>query len=190
MKIIRYLSFFFITSLIFLIIFFSFFFDSKSLKNSIADNISKKISGDIKFDDKIDLTLFPNPKIALKNLSFFNKKLAVKVPNTQITSNWIFFLNGNFKFKNIEFLNPTINLNLETVDQSKVHNNYFLHVNLENNFKFLNNYLTAFEKIEMKNGIIKILTNLGEQNLEKVNLLFTNARKQIRSNFFFQKFQL
>ena len=122
MKIIRYFSFFLVTILILPIIYFSFFFDSESFKNSIADNISNKISGEIRFDNKIDLTFFPYPKIALNNLSYFDKNLSVKVANTQITSKWIYLLRGDLKFKNVKFLNPLVTFDFKRVDQSEIHN--------------------------------------------------------------------
>ena len=188
MKIVRYFSFFFVTILILPIIYFSFFFDSKSFKNSIVDNISKKISGDVRFDNKIDLTFFPYPKLILNNLSFFNNNLSVKVANTQITSKWISILQGDLKFKNVKFLNPIIFFDLKKVDQSKIHNNYFLHASIENNFKFFDQYIKIFEKIEIQNGVVKILTNSRQQNLEKVNFLFTNSIQQINGNFFLKNF--
>ena len=188
MKIIRYFSFFLVTILILPIIYFSFFFDSESFKNSIADNISNKISGEIRFDNKIDLTFFPYPKIVLNNLSYFDKNLSVKVANTQITSKWIYLLRGDLKFKNVKFLNPIVSFDFKRVDQSEIHNNYFLHVNMENNPKFLDQHIRIFEKIEIKNGIVSILTNSGQQNLEKVNFLFVNSRQQINGNFFFKNF--
>ena len=185
MKIIRYFSFFLVTILILPIIYFSFFFDSESFKNSIADNISNKISGEIRFDNKIDLTFFPYPKIVLNNLSYFDKNLSVKVANTQITSKWIYLLRGDLKFKNVKFLNPMVSFDFKRVDQSEIHNNYFLHANIENNSKFLDQHIRIFEKVEIKNGIVSILTNSGRQNLEKVNFLFVNSRQQINGNFFF-----
>ena len=188
MKIIRYFSFFLVTILILPIIYFSFFFDSESFKNSIADNISNKISGEIRFDNKIDLTFFPYPKIVLNNLSYFDKNLSVKVANTQITSKWIYLLRGDLKFKNVKFLNPMVSFDFKRVDQSEIHNNYFLHANIENNYKFLDQHIKIFEKVEIKNGIVSILTNSGQQNLEKVNFLFVNSRQQINGNFFFKNF--
>ena len=188
MKIIRYFSFFLVTILILPIIYFSFFFDSESFKNSIADNISNKISGEIRFDNKIDLTFFPYPKIVLNNLSYFDKNLSVKVANTQITSKWINLLRGDLKFKNVKFLNPMVSFDFKRVDQSEIHNNYFLHANIENNSKFLDQHIRIFEKVEIKNGIVSILTNSGQQNLEKVNFLFVNSRQQINGNFFFKNF--
>jgi len=188
MKIIRYFSFFLVTILILPIIYFSFFFDPESFKNSIADNISNKISGEIRFDNKIDLTFFPYPKIVLNNLSYFDKNLSVKVANTQITSKWINLLRGDLKFKNVKFLNPVVSFDFKRVDQSEIHNNYFLHANIENNSKFLDQHIRIFEKVEIKNGIVSILTNSGRQNLEKVNFLFVNSRQQINGNFFLKNF--
>ncbi len=188
MKIIRYFSFFLVTILILPIIYFSFFFDSESFKNSIADNISDKISGEIRFDNKIDLTFFPYPKIVLNNLSYFDKNLSVKVVNTQITSKWIDLLRGDLKFKNVKFLNPMVSFDFKRINQSEIHNNYFLHANIENNSRFLNQHIRIFEKVEIKNGIVSILTNSGRQNLEKVNFLFVNSKQQINGNFFFKNF--
>ena len=100
MKILRFFSLFFIILLIFPIIYFSFFFDSENFKNSIVENISNKINEDIRFDNQIDLTFFPNPKIVLYNLSFSDKKKTVNVYNTEITSKWESLLRGSFLQKN------------------------------------------------------------------------------------------
>ena len=186
MKIIRFLSFTFITILILPLIYFTFFFDSENFRNSIANYISNKIPGDIKFDNEIDLIFFPNPKIVLNNLVFLDKKVILNVANTEINSKWISFLRGDFKFKNLKFLYPTLSLNLKTINHSEIYNNYFLHANVENNSKFFDQYFRIFEKIEIKNGILKIFSHTGEYNLEKADLLFNNTEKQISGTFSFK----
>ena len=97
-------------------------------------------------------------------------------------------MQGDLKFKNVKFLNPIIFFDLKKVDQSKIHNNYFLHASIENNFKSFDQYIRIFEKIEIQNGVVKILTNSRQQNLEKVNFLFTNSIQQINGNFFLKNF--
>jgi len=186
MKILRFFSLFFIILLIFPIIYFSFFFDSENFKNSIVENISNKINEDIRFDNQIDLTFFPNPKIVLYNLSFSDKKKTVNVYNTEITSKWESLLRGSLEFKKIKFLNPNISLNFKKFKQTRTFEHYFVHVNSNNYSKNIDSHLSLFKEIEVEDGILKILTNSGEKNLEKINLLFTNANRQIDGNFFFK----
>ena len=106
MKIIRYFSFFLVTILILPIIYLSFFFDSESFKNSIADNISNKISGEIRFDNKIDLTFFPYPKMVLNNLSYFDKNQQLKELQMEET----LIIN---KIRDLDFKNSLLSDNLD-----------------------------------------------------------------------------
>ncbi len=183
MKIVRFVFIILFTSPI---IYFTLFFDSVNFKNSIAKNISSKIDGDIKFDNQIDLTFFPNPKIILYNLSFSDQKKTVNVPNTEITPKWMSLVSGNLEFKKIRFLNPNIFINVSKVNQSQTFYNYFVNVNINNNYKIMDLYIKLFDKIEVENGNLKIFTYSGEQTLENINLLFNNIRKQIDLNFFFK----
>ena len=87
------------------IIFFVFFFDSSEIKRIVQSEIAKKFDVNINFNEDISISIFPKPRIILKDFqikedpNFYN----VRIEKIFLYSNWSLIFAKNVK-KKVKFL--------------------------------------------------------------------------------------
>ena len=88
--------------------------DKTKINDFVQNEISEKFGKNISFSDEIKFSIFPQPKVTLKNLMLRDNSnlYQINIKKVLLHSNWKLIFKKEFKIKNIELIRPDIGIDL------------------------------------------------------------------------------
>ena len=153
----------------------------------VKNEISKKIDGEFIFDDEVQIHLFPNPRLTIKNIKLTNGSFfEMNALKMNISSNWVSLFNNKPKLNAIELFYPKLDFNFNFFLLSNFDNKYLRKIAYKSSSIKIDKYLEWFNYLEISDGTIEILEGKNLHKFENLEMMFMNTeRKKIDGDFFY-----
>ena len=165
--------------------------DKTKINDFVQNEISEKFGKNISFSDEIKFSIFPQPKVTLKNLMLRDNSnlYQINIKKVLLHSNWKLIFKKEFKIKNIELIRPDIGIDLTKKKNFLKHNiNYNQSNFLEDLNIKLKRYFTYFDSLKLSDGKINLFLNNSSEkfnfNMKVLNKKETKIFGNIKINKF------
>ena len=164
------------------------FFNKENLSLFIQDKVNKEFNLDFSFDKNLSISLFPLPKLVVKDVAFNDSKnfLELKISKVKLVSSWNSLLKLNPEFKSIELISP----DLKIKKNFSARKNIIFVQNDSNkypeNVKF---FISKIDKLRVTDGKVDFFYLNKKNSLNNVNFLLTNFSEiEINAKFNYQNY--
>ena len=188
-----------IFSLIVIAFIVPFFVDKQKLVKLAEEKINSELKANISFDQNVNLTFLPFPRLKINSLKYFDKKLDLQIKEIKISVTWSSIFDLKPEVTNMEIISPRLKVRedrtLAQNDKFKI----FVNNNSEYFYDKLKKFSDKFEIVKIRKGLVQFekSPNLSFDNFdaivkgkERLSINGNLALKKLNSDVIFDVFQV